>query len=90
MTKVILKVYSSVGIMMRYGLDERDPIPIKRIFFFRSQRPDWLWDSMVLGSPSRRVKRSGRDVGPLQLVPRSRIMELYFHSPVRLYGMMLN
>jgi hypothetical protein len=64
-TKVILTWNSSVGIMTGYGLDDRGPIPVKG--FFSPQRPDRLWGptrtpiQWLLGAPSRRVKRKGRD-----------------------------
>jgi hypothetical protein len=84
---------SSVGIATAYGLDCRGSIPdrSKRIFSF-PQLPDQLWGpSEYRGVFLRRS--SGRVVKlttHLHLVPRSRMMELYINSPIRLHGIMLN
>jgi hypothetical protein len=63
------------------------------------QRPDRLWvpPSILFnlyrggeGSTFPVIKRPGSKVGhQLNLEPRSRIMELYIHFPLRLYGVML-
>jgi hypothetical protein len=42
----------------------------------------------VAGDLSRRVKQSGREAN--HSVPRSRMMELYIHSPTYLHDMLLN
>jgi hypothetical protein len=49
-------------------------------------RPDHLWDPPSLLSNGRGVKRTTH----LLLVPRSRIVQPYIHSPVLLYGIVLD
>jgi hypothetical protein len=65
-TKVILKMYSSVGIMTGCGLDDRGPIPVKGFLFSTASRPalepTQIPIQCLLGDPSRRVKRTERDV----------------------------
>jgi hypothetical protein len=87
---------SSVGIETGYGLDGRDSIPDRgEIFFFTvASRPS-------LGPTQRRILRvlvflrrySGRSVKLttyFHLVPRSRMVELYLYSSIRLYGVVHN
>jgi hypothetical protein len=49
-------------------------------------KPPIQW---VLGALSPEVKRPGRE-GHIHLVPRSRMVDLYLHSPIRLHGLVLN
>jgi hypothetical protein len=45
----------------------------------------------VPGTLSLEVKRLGREADhQLHLVPRSRMLELYLDSPIRLHGVVLN
>jgi hypothetical protein len=89
---------SSVGIATRYGLDGRDSVPGRgRRSFSTPQRPDPLWGPpSLLSNGHRRLfprRKSGRGVKlttRLHLVSRSRMTELYLHSPTRLHGMVLN
>jgi hypothetical protein len=83
---------SSVGIAMGYGLDDPGSIPgsRKNFIFSTASRPNMgpaqppiQW---VLG-----VKRPWLEaVTHLHLVPRSRMVELYIHSLIRLHGVLLN
>jgi hypothetical protein len=65
-------------------------------FFSTPQRPDWLCSppSLLSGGFQRLypLGSSGRDVKPntqLHLVPRLRMVKLYFHSPIFNYGTIL-
>jgi hypothetical protein len=79
---------SSVGIAMGYGLDGRGSIPSRRKRFLPTQRPERLW-----GPPSF-LSNGYRGLFPreqsvwhvklnthLQLMPRSKMVDLYLHSP---------
>jgi hypothetical protein len=74
---------------MDYELDSKDSIPDRdKILLSISQRLNLLWDSLSLLSNGYRglflLGLSGRGVkltAHFHPVPRSRIMELYFHSP---------
>jgi hypothetical protein len=86
-----------VGIATGYGLDDLGSIPGIAQFFCPPQRPDRFWDPPSFFSNGYREQfpreYSGRSVKLstyLQLVPRSRIVELYLHSPICLHGMVLN
>jgi hypothetical protein len=88
---------SSVGIATGYGLESPGSIPCRKQFFCFSQRPDRLWGPPRLLSNRYRASSSrglsGRVVKlttHLYLVPRSRKLKLYFHSPICLHGIVLN
>jgi hypothetical protein len=83
----------SVGIAADYRLDDRGWIPDKgKRFFSTPQRPDGHWcppsllSNRYRGQSGRRVKL----IIHLHLVPRSRMVELYLHSPTCLNGVALN
>jgi hypothetical protein len=87
---------SSVDITTGYWLDGLDSIP-ERDRFFSSQRSNRLWVPASLlsdrcrGLSPRGVKLPKRETGySPALVSRSRMVELYLHSPVRLHGIVLN
>jgi hypothetical protein len=89
---------SSVGMAKDYELGDRGSIPdrVKRSFF-SPQSPDRFWGSpSFLSNGYRGLSprgQNGRDVKIItifHLVPRPRMMKLYLHSTIRLYGMVLN
>jgi hypothetical protein len=61
------------------------------IFSF-PRRPDWFWGPHRLLCNGHRelFHRGVKLITLLQLVLRSRMLELYTHSPIRLHGVMLN
>jgi hypothetical protein len=80
-----------------YGLNGRGSIPGKATtFFFAPQRLRWLWGTLSFYNGYRGLspwRQSGRDMKlatHLRLVPRSRMVELYFHSPIHPRGMLIN
>jgi hypothetical protein len=81
--------YSSVGIVTGHGLDSRGQIPSRSKRFFSSpQHPDRLWVPLIVLSNGYQGllfwEQSGRRVKlttHLNLVPKSRMVELYLHSP---------
>jgi hypothetical protein len=88
---------SSVSIAIGYGLNGQGSIPGKgKILFSSPQHPDWLGPTQppiqwVPGALPLGVKRPGREVTThLHLVLRSRMVELYLHSPIRIHGVVLN
>jgi hypothetical protein len=92
----MLSVYSwdsSVGIATGYRLDERGSISGTDTMFFSSpQRADQLWGPLSLLSNGYRGQ-CGRGVKlttNLLVVPRSRMVELCIHSPIRLHSVVLN
>jgi hypothetical protein len=90
---------SAVGIATGYGLDDRDigvRVQVGSRIFPSPRRSDRLWgphnflSNGYWGLFPR--GQSGRDVKlttHLQLVPRSRKVDLYIHSPLRLHGVVL-
>jgi hypothetical protein len=91
--KVLHSRDSSIGIAMGYGLDRRGSIPDSgKRFFSTPQHPGWLWGppSLLYNGYWHSFPRSkGRDVKlttQLDLEPGSRMVELYFHSPIHLNG----
>jgi hypothetical protein len=76
---------SSVGIATGYGMDAPGSIPREQEIFLYSvaSRPA-LGHSQppIQGAPGRSVKMTIH----LQLISRSRIVELYLHSPIRISG----
>jgi hypothetical protein len=84
---------SSVGIATGYGLDGRDLIPGKGKIFLLSTpsrpalEPTQLLIQWVTGALSSEVKQPG---GEADHSPPSRVVELYVHSPICLYGIVLN
>jgi hypothetical protein len=83
---------------MCYGLDGKslNPKEAKRLVS-TPHRPDRLWAhpaSYPMGTGealSTGVKRQGREADTrLQIVSRSRILELYLCSPIRLHGIVLH
>jgi hypothetical protein len=89
---------NSVGIAMGYRMDGRGSIPdTGKTLFSSPQRPDRLWGPPSLLSNGYRrffpVGQSGRGVNltaHLHLVPRSKLVGLHLHSPIRLNGLVLN
>jgi hypothetical protein len=81
-----------VGIAMGYGMDCPGSITDKARFFSSAQRPDRLWGSPSLLSSGYRWQSSWgmKLTTHLHLMPRSRLAELYLHSPLCLHGIMLN
>jgi hypothetical protein len=88
---------SSVDIVTGYGLDGRGSIPGSgKIFLFSAgsgltlgpTQPPIQWVPRIISLGLKRPGRDG-DHSPL-LAPRSRTMELYLHSPIRLHGVVLN
>jgi hypothetical protein len=84
------------GIATGYGLDCPGSISIRARFFSSPPCPDRLWSLPGLLSDGQRELfsrgYSGRGVTIttyLHLVPRSRIVELYFHSLICLHGIVL-
>jgi hypothetical protein len=77
-----------------YGLNRRGPIhgKCKRILY-SPQRPDWLWGLLSLLRSIFPVGQSGQGLNlttPFHPVPRSRMTELYLHSPIGFHGIVLN
>jgi hypothetical protein len=92
---------SSVGIALCYGLDDRGSrvrFPTGAgIFLFTSASrtalgPTQLPIQWVIWALSLRVKRPGRetDHSPLSSTEVKEYVKLYFHSPIRIYGMVLS
>jgi hypothetical protein len=84
---------NSVGIATGYGLDTRGSIPGKgKRFFSTPQRPDMLWGSpsLLLNGYRRLSGRGLKLTTDVHLVLKSRIVDLYLHSPIRIYGTVLN
>jgi hypothetical protein len=83
---------------MGYWLYDHGSILCKgKILFSSPQRSDRFWSPPSLLSNGYRGLSprglSGRDVKltiHLHLIPRSKIVELYLHSPKYLYGIVLN
>jgi hypothetical protein len=84
---------NSVGVATGYGLDGPGSIPSRVKIYFSPQHPDRLWDPPSLlsngygGLLSRRY--SGQDMNlttHFHVVPRSRMVEIYLHSLIRLHG----
>jgi hypothetical protein len=77
---------------MGYGLDGWRSIPGtgKRIFF-SPQHPDLIWGppSLISSGYWRLFPRGVKLTSDIFLVPRSRMVELYLHSPTHLHGMMI-
>jgi hypothetical protein len=73
------------------------PFTAEPRFFSSPQRADRLWSPSRLSSNEHRRRflwrSSGRGVKlttHLQLISKSRMVELYLHSPIRLHGVLLN
>jgi hypothetical protein len=78
---------SSVGIVTGYMLDGPGSIPGSARFLISPQRPDRLCGPLsLLSNGYRGVKLTTH----LHLVPRSRMVELYLHSPICLHSVVLN
>jgi hypothetical protein len=78
---------SSVGVPTAYGLGVR--VPVGARIFSSPRRPDRSWGPPSLLSnghrglfPRRLCGQGGKLITHLQLVPRSRMVELYLHSPM--------
>jgi hypothetical protein len=90
---------SSVGIATSHQLDGSSLIPSTARFFSSPDHPDQLWGHpasypMATGGsfPGGGGEYSGGSVKlttHLHLVPRSRMVELYLHSPICLHGIVL-
>jgi hypothetical protein len=91
---------TSVAITTSYDLDTRRSIPGRgERLFSMPHHPVRLWGppSFLSNWYRRFLPREGGESGlgmklttHLQLMPRSRIVELYLHSPTRLNGVVLN
>jgi hypothetical protein len=91
---------NSVGIVTGYGLANcvvGVPFLAEARFFCIPQCPDRLWDPPSLLSNEYQGLFPGWYSGwgvklatHLHLVPRSRIVELYLHSPICLHDIVLN
>jgi hypothetical protein len=89
---------SSVSIATGYGLVGRGSIPGRgKRLVSTPQRPDRLWGppsllyNVYLGPFQGGLSGRGMKLTThLRLTPRSRMVELYFHSPTRLHGVVLN
>jgi hypothetical protein len=88
---------SSVCMATGYDLNGSGSIPGSARFLFSPQRPDQLWGqpSLLSNGYRRLFPRvwSGRGVKlatHLHLVPRSRKLELYLHSPLCPHSIVLN
>jgi hypothetical protein len=85
---------SSVGIATSYELDGRGSIPGKgKDFSLFHKVQTALEPHYAVGIRGSTQGYSGRGVKlttHLHLVPRSRMMQLYLYSPVRLHDMVLN
>jgi hypothetical protein len=84
-----------VGIVMGYGLGGRGSIPGRDNRFFSTPQHPAPAPSLLSNGYRRLypwgVKRPGVELTThLHLVPSSRIVELYLHSPIRLDGTVLN
>jgi hypothetical protein len=85
---------SSISILTGYELESRGSIPSRnKIHSFTSQRPDRLWGPSSLLTNGYRgffpMGKKGRGVNlttHLHLLPRLGMVELYFHSHIRLHG----
>jgi hypothetical protein len=81
---------------MGYGLDGRGSITGRSNRYFSSfQRPDRLWVPpsllQISGALPQGTKRLGLESDhSLYLVPRSKMVELFLHYPIRLQGVVLN
>jgi hypothetical protein len=86
-------MHGGVGIGMGYGLDGPASIPGRVKFSSTASRPavgytqpsQWVPGALSLG-----VKQPGREADNSFLMPSSRMMELYLHSPICLHGIVLN
>jgi hypothetical protein len=82
---------SSVGIAAGYGLDGRSSIPGRGYSIvsrpaLQPTQPPIQW---VSGTLSPMVKQPGREADHSP-TSRSRMVELYLHSPIRIHGVVLN
>jgi hypothetical protein len=91
-----IQAVSSVGIATDCEMDGRGSTPgTGKRFLSSPQRPDRLWgppnplSNGYRGAISPGVKRQGSKADHSSQ-SRSRVMELYLHSPMRLHGVMLN
>jgi hypothetical protein len=86
----LLRHDSSVGIASGYGLDSQGLIQGRgKRFFTFSQCPYWLCGPSSL--LSLWINWQGCEADPsLSSSVESRMVELYFHSPIHLHGMVLN
>jgi hypothetical protein len=77
---------SSVSIGTGYMLEGRRSMPGRgKRFLSNPQRPDRLWGPFLSLQCGGSVKLTTH----LHLVPRSRMVKLYFHSPTRLHSVVL-
>jgi hypothetical protein len=88
--RVIIASKSRVGITTGCGLGGRDSILLSTACR-PALRPTQSPTQLVPWAFSAGVKRPGREADHLfHLVPRSRVVELHLHSPLRLHGKVLN
>jgi hypothetical protein len=79
-----------VGIVMSYGLDGRSSIPGRGKDFSLLQSVQTGSRADSASSPVSVQDRDVKLTTHLYLVPRSRMVELYFNCPTRLHGVVLN
>jgi hypothetical protein len=86
-----------VGIATCYRLDGRGSIPGGERFFSSLKRQERLWGELSLLSNGFQGlflrRKSGWGVKlttHLHLAPRSKMVKLYLHSPIRLHGVVLD
>jgi hypothetical protein len=82
----------SVGITTIYWLDGRGSISSKGKRYFSAQRPDRFRNSLSLSCNIHRGKAAQgvKLTTHLHRVPRSRMVEICLHSPLRFNGVVLN
>jgi hypothetical protein len=94
---IYMYMYWYIGIPIGYGLWGQGSIPDMGRFFSSPQHTDRPWGPPSPGSNGYRglfpwdySSRGVKLTTHLHLVPKSRMVELYFHSPICLHGIVLN
>jgi hypothetical protein len=91
----VVKFLIEVGIATGYGLDDRGVrvrVPVGARIFSSPRRPDRLWgpSSLLSNGHQGQSDRGVKLTTHLQLAPRSKKVDLYIHSSIRLHGAVLN
>jgi hypothetical protein len=81
---------SSFDIATGHGLDGRGSVPANGQMPFIPQCPERLWIPPISLTSGYRVKLPGHEADNLDPVQTSRMVELYFHSYIRLQGVVFN